>query len=138
MTRALPRRAEPIRLDVSLAIVNIVLLLIFFFLATGRLLNPIGPDVSLTETTDLPLDVLPSPILVIGPRGAWELDGAPVAPELMGAALADMPQPVTLHLLIDREASAATLLSVAARPELEDVTLRLVTLHRRLDPGAGR
>ena len=50
-------------MDISFAVVNIVLLLIFFFLVTGRLLNPIDPEIELAETSELPLDALPSPLL---------------------------------------------------------------------------
>ncbi|MBM2578070.1 biopolymer transporter ExbD [Jannaschia sp. Os4] len=131
MSRLLPPRRTPPILDVSLAIVNIVLLLIFFFLATGRLLNPVGPDIDLSETTDLPLDILPSPILVVAPDGGWRLDGSPLAPELLEAAVAGFEEPPRLHLLIDRGAPAGALLDVVGRPELEPVELRLVTLHRR-------
>lgn len=131
MSVQLPQPRARVRLDVSLAIVNIVLLLIFFFLATGRLLNPDSADIDVAETTELPLDQLPSPILVIGPTGEWSLDGTPLAPELLGAALQTLPQPVTLHLLINRSEPANTLLAILNRPELRDVSLRLVTLHRR-------
>ncbi|MEM8852031.1 MAG: hypothetical protein AAGE03_18585 [Pseudomonadota bacterium] len=130
MTTPLHTRRPPI-LDVSLAIVNIVLLLIFFFLATGRLLNPAAPGLELSETRDLPLDVLPSPILVIGQDDNWELDGAPLAPDLLAAAIQTLDAPATLHILIDRGAPADALLALTARPELADVTLRLVTLHQR-------
>lgn len=131
MTRPLPRPKKPIQLDVSLAIVNIVLLLIFFFLATGRLLNPVGPDLELSQTSELPLDQLPSPILVIGSDGTWQLNGTDLAPDLLDVALQNLPQPVVLHLLINREASANTLISVMNRPELSEAEIRLVTLHRR-------
>ena len=131
MTRSLPRPKPPIQLDVSLAIVNIVLLLIFFFLATGRLLNPVGPDLELSQTSELPLDQLPSPILVIGADGTWQLNGVDVAPELLQVAMQDLPEPVTLHLLMNRQAPANTLISVMNRPELSGTEIKLVTLHRR-------
>ncbi|WP_298294610.1 biopolymer transporter ExbD [uncultured Litoreibacter sp.] len=131
MTRPLPRPKPPVRLDVSLAIVNIVLLLIFFFLATGRLLNPVGPDLELSQTSELPLDQLPSPILVIHADGTWDLNGNEVAPDLLDVALQNLPQPVVLHLLINREAPANALIQVINRPELTETEIRLVTLHRR-------
>ncbi len=132
MRRALPPPPDKAKLDVSLAIVNIVLLLIFFFLATGRLLNPVGPDVKLAETTELPLDQLPSPILVIGADGRWELDGQEVAQDFLGIALDSLEQPVVLHLLVDRSAPANAMINVLNRPELAEREVRLVTLHRRL------
>ncbi len=131
MRTLLPTRPHHAKLDVSLAIVNIVLLLIFFFLATGRLLNPAGPGIELSETRNLPLDALPSPILVVDNAGGWTLDGRPLAPELLDAAVQTLPDPAVLHILIDRGAPAETLLGLVARPELSEVTLRLVTLRRR-------
>jgi len=128
--RPLPRPLRKLRLDVSYAVVNIVLLLIFFFLATGRLVNPVRPDISLAETSELPLDALPSPILVVGQDGRWQLDGRELSPELLAAALNTLPQPVVLHVLINRDAPAGALVSVIARPELRDVSLRLVTLRQ--------
>lgn len=131
MTRPLPRPQKPIQLDVSLAIVNIVLLLIFFFLATGRLLNPVGPDLELSQTSELPLDQLPSPILVIAADGTWQLNGAELAPELLDIAMQDLPEPVVLHVLINRQAPANALVAVMNRPELSQTGIKLVTLHRR-------
>lgn len=130
MIRTLPKPSKPIKLDVSLAIVNIVLLLILFFLATGQLLHPPKSDLDLAETTELPLDVLPSPILVVADDGSWELDGQPVAPDLIDVAIASLPQPVTLHVLINRQAPATSLLTVLNTPALQGLEMRLVTLRK--------
>lgn len=133
MIRPLPTPSKVIKLDVSLAIVNIVLLLILFFLATGQLLNPATGDVDIAETEDLPLEALPSPILIVDDNGAWALDGAPVAPDLLEIALADLPDSPVLHVLIDREAPAAALLEVMNNPGAAEVELRLVTLRTPRD-----
>lgn len=130
MIRTLPKPSKPIKLDVSLAIVNIVLLLILFFLATGQLLNPPSSDIDIAETSELPLDLLPSPILVVGDTGTWELNGQPVAPDLIDVAIATLPQPVTLHILINRQAPATSLLDVMNTPALANVEMRLVTLRK--------
>lgn len=127
--RPLPLPKKPIQLDVSLAIVNIVLLLIFFFLATGQLLNPPAADVELAETSELPLDTLPSPVLVVVADGSWELDGEAVAPDLLEVALAPLERPLILHILINRAAPATSLIAVMNRPELAEAELRLVTLR---------
>ncbi len=131
MTVRLPPPPKRIGLDVSLAIVNIVLLLIFFFLATGQLLNPVESEVDLAETRDLPLDQLPSPILIVTQEGDWEIDGRVVAKDLLSVAVDDLTEPRVLHILMDGQAPASDLLELSARPELRDVALRLVTLHRR-------
>ena len=134
MKKSLARNRAPAHMDVSLAIVNIVLLLIFFFLATGRLLNPAGAEIELSETTELPLDQLPEPILVINKDGSWALNGAKIVPENLDLALSDLPQPVVLYLLINRTAPANTLLAVINRPELQETEVRLVTLHKQDTP----
>ena len=127
--RALPRPRKRVQLDISYSVVNIVLLMIFFFLATGRLVNPVRHDISLAETSELPLESLPSPILVVTANGGWQLDGQDVAPELLPAALNSLPQPLILHVLINRDAPASALMAVINRPELQTVPMRLVTLR---------
>ena len=49
----LPSRANRTSLDSSLTIVNIVLLLIFFFLTTGSLQNSDSIAIALPETSEL-------------------------------------------------------------------------------------
>ena len=133
MSVTLPPRRKGAQVDISLAIVNIVLLLIFFFVLTGQIAADDRIEgLELAQTTDLPLDQLPRPILIIGPEGQWYLDGQEVAPDLLSVALDAMEQPVTLNLLLDRAAPAATLGGLLAHPALRDRDLRLVTLKKRV------
>ena len=132
MSVVLPRRRRPVGIDVSIAIVNIVLLLIFFFLATGQInADDRIEGLSLARTSELPLEQLPRPILIAEPGGGWLLDGARVAPDLLGVALDRLPQPVTVHLLIDREAPAEGLVTLLNNPGLRDRAIKLVTLRDR-------
>ena len=124
--RLLPPPPPRSRADVSLAIINIVLLLIFFFLATGQLLNSRDQRVDLAETARLPIEALPDPTLIVADDGTLTLNGEPVAPELLGTALANEP---VLHVLIARSAPASRLIEVVSRPELADKEIRLVTVH---------
>lgn len=132
--RALPRPRPHVQIDSSLAIVNIVLLLIFFFLATGQLLNPPSQGVELAETTELPLDQLPSPILVVDASGAWQLDGELVTPDLLGVAITNLAQPVTLHILINGQVPAGSLMDIVNRADLAGAEMKLVTLRTAKDP----
>lgn len=128
-----PPKKAPVVMDVGLAIVNIVFLLIFFFLTTGQLLSGAAQGVQLAETTELPLDRLPKPILYVGGGGALELDGVPITPDLLSIAIRgrDGEAPITLlHILIAKDAPAGALLDLIARPELAPVALRLVTLRQ--------
>ena len=112
MNRLLPPARVRAPLDFALPIVNIVLLLIFFFLATGQLLNPPTQGVEISETSELPLDQLPTPTLIVMDDGTWRLDGAPVLAETIGAQLDQKPSPLTLHVLIGRNAPANSLLDI--------------------------
>ncbi|MEL7126564.1 MAG: biopolymer transporter ExbD [Pseudomonadota bacterium] len=116
------------KMDSGLAIVNIVLLLIFFFLTTGSLSNSTTVTVSLPETTELPLDLLPKPLLTVSVDGDLTLDGVPIERGGLAAALVDDPM---LHVLADREANAGALLDLIAAEELIAVQVRLVTVHRK-------
>ncbi|MEM9870536.1 MAG: biopolymer transporter ExbD [Pseudomonadota bacterium] len=125
--RLAPAR-EGNKMDSGLAIVNIVLLLIFFFLTTGSLSNSTTVTVSLPETTELPLNLLPKPLLTVSVDGDLTLDGVPIERGGLAAALVDDPM---LHVLADREANAGALLDLIAAEELIAVQIRLVTVHRK-------
>ncbi|TKW68767.1 MAG: biopolymer transporter ExbD [Paracoccus denitrificans] len=127
-----PRRAERAHIDTSLSIVNIVLLLLFFFMIVGQTARP-DPALSLPATADLPLEQLPQPILMISPEGIWTLDGEEVLPEILPAAIPGGPGQV-LHLMIDRNAPAQTLVTALQNPVLAEYELRLVTLNDRGGP----
>lgn len=126
-SRLVPPR-EGNKMDSGLAIVNIVLLLIFFFLTTGSLSNSTTVTVSLPETTELPLDLLPKPLLTVSLEGDLTLDGVPIERGSLADALIDDPM---LHVLADREANAGELLDLIAAEELIAVQVRLVTVHRK-------
>lgn len=123
-----PAKQEP---DVSLAIVNIVLLLILFFLATGAMMNSPSRGVNIAETLDLPRDQLPRPVLVIGDGGTLELDDAPIAQGDLAAALTGER---ALYVLIDRERPALELLELLATEGLERLDIHLVTAHKEEQP----
>lgn len=129
MSLNLPARRAPVTMDVSLAIVNIVLLLIFFFVVAGQEAAQ-RDDLDLSETRNLPLDRLPSPILAIDRQGGWTLDGDAITPELLAVALAQRGATDQLYLVIDRAAPASQLIATLNRPELAGFDIRLVTLHQ--------
>ncbi|MFC3529850.1 ExbD/TolR family protein [Paracoccus mangrovi] len=119
------RQGRHIQVDTSLAIVNIVLLLIFYFLIVGG--NPaLETPLELASTTELAPEDLPSPVLEVHGPEDWRLDGRPIQPEMLPAALADMTGSV--HLVMDRTAPAALLVGLMRRPELAGHDIRLVTI----------
>ena len=130
MRRLLPEPEIRPKPDTSLFIVNIVLLLILFFLATGRLLNTPNQSVDLAETSELPVENLLKPLLIVRDEGL-ELDGTPVPTEDLAQALEGATR---LHVLIARDRPAADLVTLLSRPEFADLELRLVTIRT---PGEG-
>lgn len=125
--RLMPPR-EKTAIDSSLAIVNIVLLLIFFFLTTGSLSTSTTVTVTLPDTTELPLDLLPNPLLTVSAEGDMMLDGVPIEPGTLSDALIDDP---LLHVLAERDFNAGALFDLIAAEELIAVQVRLVTVHRK-------
>ena len=124
-------RSKARGLDVSLSLVNVVLLLVFFFIVSGQLSTPSDSRVQLSSTRVLPLGLVPSPVLVVTPDGEYALDGLPVAPDLLASALAGLPPDAILHVLMDRDEPAASLLALLDQAELAEISVRLVTIHER-------
>lgn len=133
----LPRITRKLPLDFSLTTVNIVLLLIFFFLVSGSLVETEELQVDLAETADLPLDRLPRPLLLMDVDDKLSLDGEPVTSDTLSDTLApllaeDAPR---LHILADRDVPAGTLVALIQRPDLAGIEIKLVTLRQyKADP----
>lgn len=124
----LPPKREAKAIDSSLAIVNIVLLLIFFFLTTGSLMASRTVEVALPDTTELPLDLLPKPLLTVSIDGTMTLDGEPMEAGTLATSIIDSPR---LHVLADRDLSATELLTILDNEALIAVEVQLVTIHRK-------
>lgn len=129
-SRLSSEKSTTAQLDSSLAMVNIVLLLIFFFIASGSLLASRDVLVQLPLTAKLKLQSLPEPLLEVAMDGSMVLDGVPVA--IGGLADATVDAPI-LYVLADREDNAISLLEALEAENLIAVELRLVTVHRNDD-----
>lgn len=132
--RILPPTPEKLEPDISLFIVNIVLLLILFFLATGQIMNGTPVEERLALTRDLPLDLLPQPLLEIRPSGDLTLNGEAIEDDALLAALGDNTD---LFVLIDRAVDASRLVDVLARPDLAIYNIELVTIANRSGEDGG-
>jgi len=137
MTPLLPRPAPRFRPDFSLATVNIVLLLLLYFLVAGDPAAETERAIVPPSTRNLPLEGLPRPLLVARPGGALELDGVAVTlPAVMDRiAAGTLPR---VHLLVSREHPARALLDLAARLAGAGAELRLVTLRPSRPDGDGQ
>ncbi|WEX10859.1 biopolymer transporter ExbD [Chelativorans sp. AA-79] len=126
-----PQRRRP-KPNFSLTTVNIVFLLLLFYLAAGSLVSRGEVEADIPITRDLPLERLPRPLLLIAEGGLF-LDGSPVPPGQAGArALAAMsatPGAAFVNLLAARTMPAGDFLTVVSAVQEAGVPVRVVTLH---------
>jgi len=138
--RILPVQQPRKRADFALTMVNIVFLLLLFFLTTGSLTNPNEAEAELALTSDLPLERLPRPLLLIEEDGTLQLDGSTIPPqelvERARAALAVAGDGVPLSLFAARDMPAHALLGVAERLSAAGIGLQIVTLHEQQRGGS--
>ncbi|WP_417248150.1 ExbD/TolR family protein [Celeribacter sp.] len=107
MKRRVKRKAEP-----TIALINVVFLMLVFFLIAGTIAPPVDPDLKLIRTADLDV-VSPPDALVIGSDGTLSYRGEPLAQAADYLDLA--PQNAgTVRILPDRDLDATALIKVAA------------------------
>lgn len=128
----LPKTSRKIPLDFSLTTVNIVLLLIFFFLVSGSMIETEELSVDLAQTSELPLDRLPRPLLLMDIDDKLRLNGDPTTPDTLMADLTPLlnPDAPRLHILADRDVPAGSLVSLIQRADLHGIEIKLVTLRQ--------
>lgn len=121
--------------DFGLAQVNIVLLLVLFFLVVGTIVETSEQAVRLPETTELPLERLPRPLLLIDGGERWQLDGEALAPLDAVARLIENPDGVSrVHLLVAQDLPADTLFEALRRLEDTGLGVALVTIKTEAQP----
>jgi biopolymer transport protein ExbD len=137
----LPEAPQRRRHDFTLTMINIVFLLLLFFLITGSLINRNEAQSGVPTTSDLPLERLPRPLLLMQTDGSLQLDGRPVSREAVAQALRDAVDAsgranVPVSLLADPGIPAADLLSLVDLVRAAKVQIRLVTVRQSLPGGA--
>lgn len=129
MRRRAPRRDK---FDFSLAAINIVLLLLFFFVVSGTVMGRNETGVKAPLTVRLPHEKLPRPLLLIASDGLFLNDRPTGREELTetlraGGAGIDKRHPV-LNVLAERDLPAERLLDVVDMAQAAGVEVRVVTL----------
>lgn len=106
-------RSKP---EPTIALINVVFLMLIFFMVAGTLAPPVDPELKLVDTRDLE-GREPTYALVLTAQGALRYRGAPVdspAPYLSDLATqTDAEAQITARILPDRNVPAAALLDVA-------------------------
>lgn len=132
-----PPRRKP---DFTLTMINIVFLLLLFFLTTGSLTNRNEAQADIPFTKDLPLEKLPRPLLLLAADGSLFLDGkaqprATLTLDAKAALAATGDPDAALNLLAQKEMAARDFLEVAQELRTGGVTVQIVTLHQSAKPG---
>ncbi|SUZ32336.1 hypothetical protein ROE7235_02092 [Roseibaca ekhonensis] len=131
---SLPRH-ETRKPDFSLAMVNIVLLLVLFFIVVGAPADPAERDIRLPEVRDLPIEALPRPLLRLTSGDGLVLDGQIVARTALISAIRQGDGPQMLHLLVARDHAARAVLALSAELGAAGAQVKLVTVRSGPDGG---
>ncbi len=135
----LPERPRP---GFSLATINIVFLLLLFFLVAGSIVQPGESGIDAPLSQRLPMEYLPRPLLVLDETGALHLDGKPVEPAgLLDAARQELGDGGRyLNILAARDLPAQTLLDLVDLLSAGGIPARIVTVREkpRAAPGDGQ
>ncbi len=106
----MPRLARRSKPEPTIALINIVFLMLIFFMVAGTLAEPMDPDIKLIETRDLDGQP-PAHVLVITPTGALHFQGEPQIDVSRYLGALDKGAPA--RLLPDRSSPAGRVIEVA-------------------------
>ncbi len=120
--------------DFSLATINIVFLLLLFFLSVGTIVDKQEIGIDAPETRELPLDRLPRPLLLISKQGDFSLDGEALQEtQLLNAAqaasLGKSGAKQAINILADVQLSGRKLVKTVGQLSAAGLEVRLVTLR---------
>lgn len=130
-----PRRRE--RLEFALPTINVIFLLMLYFLVAGTMVQKDELGVLPPETSKVPTDRLPRPLLSISNAGTMLLDGVPIErSDLAAAALAATgpgAQAHQLNVLAPAGMAAAPFLEILSGLADAHVAVRVVTVEKGKD-----
>ncbi len=135
MTTGLIARKRTLTADFSLSIINVVFLLLFFFILTGSVIQSSEMNITPPFTDKLPLERLPRPLITISDQNTLSLDGSEIS---LQALLTTISQSITakdnkiprLNILADGKLSAKTFLSTVDTLRLTGLPINIVTVRR--------
>ena len=130
-----PRRRE--RLEFALPTINIIFLLMLYFLVAGTIVQKDELGVAPPETSKVATDRLPRPLLSISDSGGMTLDGVPVQPAELPAAAQVATGPDAeahqLNVLAPAGMPADAFLKILSGLAAADVAVRVVTVEKPRD-----
>jgi biopolymer transport protein ExbD len=129
-----PRIKRRERMEFALPTINVIFLLMLYFLVAGTIVQKDELSVAPPVTTDVATERLPRPLLVIAESGTLTLDGVPLGREgLVAAATAALADPRVLsaqiNVLAPAEMAAGPFLEIVAQLGTASVPVRVVTVE---------
>lgn len=112
MQKSLRKSHFSSRREPTIALINIVFLMLIFFLIAGTLVAPLEADLKLVDTSELE-GTAPPNALVLNADGQLSFRGEEISATAYLAALSEAER-ANLRLVPDRAVPAATLVKVAA------------------------
>lgn len=127
----LPKRVRRRRQEFALPMINVIFLLILYFLIVGTMVAKNELSFAPPVTLDVPDQRLPRPLLVLAPDGAMRLDGALLAPSAWLTAVQAVARPDDgfLNMLVPADYPASQLLARITALGRIAVPVRLVTIR---------
>lgn len=131
----LPRESSRFRPDFSLATVNIVFLLLLFFIVAGTVVTKKEFEVDVAKTENLPLERLPRPLLLINRDNVLFLNGEKLPEEGASRIIkqhfdAGANENPVLHVLVPRDFPAIDLLGRLGELDRLGIDVKVVTKRR--------
>ena len=130
----LPGRKSASTADFSLAIINVVFLLLFFFILTGSVVQRSEMEVRAPFTRNLPLERLPRPLIVISKKNELFLNGILITSQnlqrqITGSSGQKGHKFEHLNILADSKLSAKIFLKTVGRLQITGLPIRIVTVR---------
>ena len=105
-----PRRSQG---EPTIPLINVVFLMLIFFLVAGQISPPLAADLSLVRTAELE-GRAPPDTLIIRADGEMQYRGEPVASAAAFASTLPEDKRAAIRIVPDRDLAAQTLVSIAA------------------------
>lgn len=134
-----PRAKRRERMEFALPTINVIFLLMLYFLIAGTIVQKDELSVAPPLTTEDALERLPRPLLVITDPATFTLDGEPLAREgLVAAAATAIASPLAqtpqLNVLAPADMAATPFLEIIEALGAGGVPVRLVTVEAEAVP----
>jgi biopolymer transport protein ExbD len=134
-----PRVKRRERMEFALPTINVIFLLMLYFLVAGTIVQKDELSVLPPLTSEAATDRLPRPLLVVTEVGTFTLDGVPIERgELVRAAATAIASPLAqtpqLNVLAPRDMAAGPFLELLAEFGAGGVPVRLVTVEPEASP----